>query len=131
MPFLFFSLEERWQRTTGKQRTREREGFSALSALSQARNFFDKTGYVDDVAGKAVGLLTDEGEQAVARYEKHVASAKVVPPEEGEDGALFMTGPEGESEEDPWAGAGFARIEVGFLSQCSKWSQEWSMQSTP
>ena len=39
MPFLSFSLEERWQRMMGKQRTREREGFSALSALSQARNF--------------------------------------------------------------------------------------------
>ena len=108
MPFLSFLFEEQWQRMTGKQRTRAREGFSALSAPSQARKVAStRRGYVDDVAGKAVGLLTDEAEQAVARYEKHVASARVVPPEEGEDGALFMTGPEGESEEDLWAGAGF------------------------
>ena len=39
MPFLSFSLEERWQRMMEKQRTREREEFSALSAPSQARNF--------------------------------------------------------------------------------------------
>ena len=86
---------------------RARRVLRSLSPFTGQEVCFDKTGYVDDVAGKAVGLLIDEAEQAVARYEKHVASARVVPPDEGEDGALFMTGPEGESEEDLWAGAGF------------------------
>ena len=87
--------------------TLARRVLRSLSPFTGQEVCFDKTGYVDDVAGKAVELLTDEAEQAVARYEKHVASARVVPPDEGEDGALFMTGPEGESEEDLWAGGGF------------------------
>ena len=57
-----------------------------------------------------------------------VAGARVAPPDEGDDGALFMTGPEGESEEDVWAGAGLdegepevheARTEAGLPSQRS------------
>ena len=41
------------------------------------------------------------------RYERHIASARVVSSAEGEDGAFLLTGPESASEEDPWAGAGF------------------------
>ena len=91
-----------------KQRTREREGFSdlSISPFTGQEFCFDKTGYVDDVAGKAVGVLTDAAEQAVVRYEQHIARARVVSIDEGLDGAFPLNGPESASEEDPRAGAG-------------------------
>ena len=55
MQFLSFLLKEQWQRTMGKQRTRVRDGFFALSAPSQAKSCAStRQGYVDDVAGKVV-----------------------------------------------------------------------------
>ena len=61
--------------------TRARRVLRSRSPFTGQEFCFDKTGYVDDVAGKAVGVLTDEAEQAVARYEQQGASARVVPPD--------------------------------------------------
>ena len=52
-------------------------------------------------------MLTDEAEKAVEEYEKQVARARVVSPDEYDDVVLSLAEPGGESEEDPWAGAGF------------------------
>ena len=86
--------------------TRARRVLRSLSPFTGQEFCFDKTGYVDDVAGKPVGVLTDAAEQAVVRYEQHIARARVVSSAEGEDGAFFSTGPESAGEEDLWAGAG-------------------------
>ena len=69
---------------------------------------FDKTGYVDDVE-----LLTVAAEQALAKYEEQVARRTAVPEDDDADGALFLPEPEGESEEDVWAGAGLNEGESG------------------
>ena len=90
---------------------RARRVLRSLSPFTGHQVLFDKTVYVDDVAGKAVGMLTDEAEQAVTRYEQIVAAASSVP-EEGEDGAFGMVEQEDESEEDLWAGGGFDEGEV-------------------
>ena len=82
--------------------TRARRVLHSLSPFTGQEVCFDKTGYVDDVAGKAVGLLTDEAEQAVARYEKHAASAR---------GRRYMR----------------ARTAACFPSQRSNRRQEWSI----
>ena len=80
-------------------------GLPLLGALTGQDICFDKTGYVDDVAGNAVGLLTAAAEQALAKYEEQVARTTAVPDDDDDaDGALSE--PEGESEEDMWAGAG-------------------------
>ena len=80
--------------------TRARRVLRSLSPFTGQEFCFDKTGYVDDVAGKAVGVLTAAAEQAVVRYEQHIARARSM--DEGVNGAF----PESASEEDPWAGAG-------------------------
>ena len=87
--------------------TRARRVLRSLSPFTGQEFCFDKTGYVDDVAGKVVGMLTDEAEKAVEKYEKQVAAARVVSPDEYVDVVLSLAEPGGESEEDPWAGAGF------------------------
>ena len=93
----------------GRWRTRERGGYSALSAPSQARRCSStRRGTWDDVAGKAVGMLADEAEQAVTKYEQTMAAAVTVPEEE-DYGAFGMDEQEDESEEDLWAGAGVRR----------------------
>ena len=82
--------------------TRARRVLRSLSPFTGQEFCFDKTGYVDDVAGKAVGALTAAAEQAVLTYEQHITRARAVSLDEGENRVF----PEYESEEDPWAGAG-------------------------
>ena len=63
--------------------TRARRVLRSLSPLTGQEFCFDKTGYVDDVAGKAVGALTAAAEQAVVKYEQHIARARAVSLDEG------------------------------------------------
>ena len=88
--------------------TRARRVLRSLSPFTGQEFCFDKTGYVDDVAGKAVGALTAAAEQAVVKYEQHVTRARAVSVDEGPSRVF----PESESEEDPWAGAGRGEQEV-------------------
>ena len=80
----------------------------------------DPTGYVDDVRARQWGCSPTRQSRRWPRYEQRVASARVVPSDEVEDGAFFSTGPEGESEEDLWAGAGFDEGERRYA-----WAGAW------
>ena len=86
--------------------TRARRFLRSFSSLTGQEMLFDKTVYVDDVAGKAVGLPTAAAEQALAKCVEQVARATAVPEDEDADGALILPEPEGDREERLWAGAG-------------------------